>query len=141
MKTLAQSFGTRSKQRKCWQQRDQNLFWTKELTPDSSIGLKDREICLKQRWRLLKRRIHKVFSTGNSLYKTASVLRNKGLVRTSWWQQIPDKTWIRDASLKPESPLRDMHRKKSLVKAMDRQCKKLIAILSKCISPSGQRIN
>ena len=137
VKTSDRFFGTRSKQRECWQQQYRNSLWPEKTTPDSSIGLKNREICLKQRWKHLKRWIHKVFSTGNSLCRTGSVLRSKGFVRTSWQQWLQNKDWIREVSCKPESPLREKPGKKSLAKVRNKRNYDLIAILRNCISPSG----
>lgn len=117
MRRSARSFGTRSTPRECRQRQDQSRLWTEKPTPDSSIGLKNREICQKQRWKLLKRRIHKVFSTGVSQCETASVLRNKGCVRTSWWQRNSSITWIRNVSYKPEGPLSEMYHRETTCKS------------------------
>ena len=64
-----------------------------------------------------KEEFTKFFTTGVSQCETASVLRNKGCVRTSWWQRNSNITWIRDVSYKPESPLREMYHKETTCKS------------------------
>jgi len=111
LKTSDRFFGTKRKQREGWQQPDQNLLWTEKSTPNSSIGLKNREICLKQRWNQLKSWLHNVFPTGYSPSTTESVLRNKNQQEKSGNRRIK-LIWIRECKLLTGKPTQSVARRK-----------------------------
>lgn len=99
------------KQRERWQQPDQHRLWTEKSTTNSSIGLKNRKICLKQRWKRLKSWLHKVFPTGDSQCKTESVLRNKNQQEKTGNRRIK-LIWIRECKLITGKPLQRVARRK-----------------------------